>query len=166
MGWILQTLTLCIATPRTGSLQHEAHSPPPSASPWFLCSPHPPPPLLCHRFCKSSPSSLTVCFVQVLIVGDLNIAASQQDVHEKLDREAMYSAHEKNLFDSLLADFTDIWRQQHPDTANSFTVWDEKTNARAFNEVCTTVAWSLAVSSAVAGARNTRRPTCVSVLYV
>ena len=70
-------------------------------------------------------------------MGDLNIAASQQDVHEKLDREGMYSAQEKNLFDALLADFADVWRQQHPGTANSFTVWDEKTNARAFNEVCT-----------------------------
>ena len=78
-----------------------------------------------------------MCVAQVLIVGDLNIAASQQDVHEKLDRESMYSAHEMELFDSLLADFTDIWRHQHPNTVNSFTVWDEKTNARAFNEVCT-----------------------------
>ena len=73
----------------------------------------------------------------MLIVGDLNIAASQQDVHGKLDWETMYSAHEKDLFDSLLADFTDVWRLQHPGTTNSFTVWDEKTNARAFNEVCT-----------------------------
>ena len=71
----------------------------------------------------------------MLIVGDLNIAASQQDVHDKLDREAMYSTHEKELFDSLLAEFADVWRHLHPDAGNVFTVWDEKTNARAFNEV-------------------------------
>ncbi|KAL3135379.1 minichromosome maintenance- protein, variant 2 [Trebouxia sp. C0010 RCD-2024] len=71
---------------------------------------------------------------QVLIVGDLNMAASQQDVHAKLQREAMYSSHEKELFAAMLADFTDIWRLHHPTTTNSFTVWDEKTNARAFNE--------------------------------
>lgn len=97
-------------------------------------------------------------------MGDLNIAASQQDVHEKLDREAMYSAQEKKLFDSLLADFTDVWRQQHPDTANSFTVWDEKTNARAFNEVGTTFAWSPAAFSVVVGAHSTRRFTCVCIV--
>ena len=107
-----------------------------------------------------------MCFAQVLLVGDLNIAASQQDVHEKLDREAMYSAHEKKLFDSLLADFTDVWRQQHPDTINSFTVWDEKTNARAFNEVCTTFVWSLAACSVVVSAHNTRSLICMSVLYM
>lgn len=68
-------------------------------------------------------------------MGDLNIAASQQDVYDKLDREAMYSAHEKELFSLLLAEFTDVWRHLHPDACNVFTVWDEKTNARAFNEV-------------------------------
>ena len=72
---------------------------------------------------------------QVLLVGDFNIAATQQDVHDKLDREAMYPQHEKELFDSILAMFTDVWRKLHPDTTNAFTVWDEKTSARAFNEV-------------------------------
>lgn len=72
---------------------------------------------------------------QVLLVGDFNIAATQQDVHDKLDREAMYPQHEKELFDSILAMFTDVWRKLHPDTTDAFTVWDEKTSARAFNEV-------------------------------
>ena len=73
--------------------------------------------------------------LQVLIVGDFNIAATQQDVHDKLDREAMYPKHEKELFDSILTEFTDVWRKLHPDSVNTFTVWDEKTSARAFNEV-------------------------------
>ena len=135
----------------------------------MIPSPPPTPPPPASPPCKPSVfSSTAVCIAQVLIVGDLNIAASQQDVHDKLDREVMYSAHEKNLFDSLLADFTDVWRQQHPDTANTFTVWDEKTNARAFNEVCTTFAESPAAFSVVEEAHNTKRPmaTCVSILYM
>ena len=71
----------------------------------------------------------------MLLVGDLNIAADQKDVHSKLDREQMYPKAEKELFASLLEELTDVWRKLHPDTVNAFTVWDEKTNARAFNEV-------------------------------
>lgn len=73
--------------------------------------------------------------LQVLVVGDLNIAASQADVHDKLDREQMYSQDEKALFASLLDELTDIWRKLHPNTSKAYTVWDEKTSARAFNEV-------------------------------
>ena len=73
--------------------------------------------------------------LQVLIVGDLNIAASQKDVYDKLDREGMYPQNEKDLFASILTDFKDVWRELHPETTNAFTVWDEKTSARAFNEV-------------------------------
>lgn len=72
---------------------------------------------------------------QVLVVGDLNIAASQKDVYDKLDREQMYPQAEKELFASLLEELTDVWRKLHPETVNAFTVWDEKTNARAFNQV-------------------------------
>ena len=68
-------------------------------------------------------------------MGDMNIAASQKDVYDKLDREAMYSSDEKELFASILVDFQDVWRNLHPDTKEAFTVWDEKTSARAFNEV-------------------------------
>ncbi len=84
----------------------------------------------------SNASADQYCLLQVLIVGDLNIAATQQDVYDKLNREKMYPEHEKDLFDSLLTEFTDVWRKLHPDTVNAFTVWDEKTSARAFNEVC------------------------------
>ena len=68
-------------------------------------------------------------------MGDLNIAASQKDVYDKLDREAMYPTDEKELFASILTVFQDVWRNLHPDTTDAFTVWDEKTSARAFNEV-------------------------------
>ena len=56
-----------------------------------------------------------MCALQVIIVGDLNIAASQQDVHAKLDYEAMYSAEEKALLRALLRDYRDVWRERHPD---------------------------------------------------
>ena len=44
--------------------------------------------------------------LQVLIVGDLNIAASQLDVYDKLDRDKMYSQEEKEIFAGLLQDYT------------------------------------------------------------
>lgn len=34
---------------------------------------------------------------------------------------------------SLAEDYTDSWRELHPKEANVFTVWDERTNARATN---------------------------------
>ena len=73
--------------------------------------------------------------LQVIIVGDLNIAASQADVHKKLNYERMYSKAEKEALQALLRDYTDVWRQLHPEVDNIFTVWDEKTSARVFNEV-------------------------------
>jgi exonuclease III len=72
---------------------------------------------------------------QVIIAGDLNIAASQKDVHSKLDYSKMYSPEEKALLGALLRDYHDVWRELHPDVCDMFTVWDEKTSARAFNEV-------------------------------
>lgn len=73
--------------------------------------------------------------MQVIIVGDLNVAASQADVHSKLTYERMYTKAEKEALQALLSDYTDIWRRLHPDVNNVFTVWDEKTSARVFNEV-------------------------------
>ncbi len=73
--------------------------------------------------------------LQVIIVGDLNVAASQADVHRKLNYERMYSRAEKEALQALLRDYTDVWRQLHPDVEDIFTVWDEKTSARVFNEV-------------------------------
>ncbi|KAK9908864.1 hypothetical protein WJX75_003939 [Coccomyxa subellipsoidea] len=83
---------------------------------------------------KEKCDALVAAGRQVIIVGDLNIAASQKDVHSKLDYNRMYSQEEKALLHSLLHDYTDIWRLRHPDETSTFTVWDEKTSARAFNE--------------------------------
>lgn len=44
---------------------------------------------------------------------------------------------------SLLADYTDIWRHLHPEEDNAFSVWDERTNKRPFNEVGMLCGWSL-----------------------
>ena len=71
-----------------------------------------------------------------MIVGDLNVAASQQDVHAKYSWEGMYGPEEKRLLAQLLRGFHDVWRLRHPGVADTFTVWDEKTSARVFNEAC------------------------------
>ncbi|CAL8460704.1 g235 [Coccomyxa elongata] len=83
---------------------------------------------------KEKADALRAAGRQVIIVGDLNVAASQKDVHSKLKYDWMYSAEEKALLQSLLNDYTDAWRLQHPQEQSVFTVWDEKTSARAFNE--------------------------------
>ena len=44
---------------------------------------------------------------------------------------------------SLLAEYTDIWRHLHPEEDNAFSVWDERTNKRPFNEVGCLWGWSL-----------------------
>lgn len=74
--------------------------------------------------------------LQVMIVGDLNVAASQADVHNKYSYDRMYSTAEKEALQALLNPYTDIWRRLHPNMDSVFTVWDEKTSARVFNEVC------------------------------
>lgn len=77
--------------------------------------------------------------LQVLVVGDLNIAASQSDVHSGCNWDEMYSPAEKAVLHALLSELTDTWRLLHPNTENAFTVWDEKTNARPFNRVSAVV---------------------------
>lgn len=54
-------------------------------------------------------------------MGDLNVAASQRDVHAKLCWENMYGAEEKAELAALLRALPDVWRLRHPDTANAFT---------------------------------------------
>ena len=71
----------------------------------------------------------------MIVCGDLNVAASQQDVHQGLDFSRMYSGEEKRLLADMLAALHDSWRSQHPDTCDVFSVWDEYTNARPFNRV-------------------------------
>ena len=92
----------------------------------------------------------------MIIVGDLNVAASQADVHKKYVYDRMYSSAEKEALQALLNDYTDIWRQLHPDVDNVFTVWDEKTSARVFNEV--------SLSQALYSTQDAQHPTCPSIL--
>lgn len=42
-------------------------------------------------------------------MGDLNIAASQLDIYDKLDRDKMYSEEEKEIFAGFLQDYTGKW---------------------------------------------------------
>lgn len=59
---------------------------------------------------------------QVIVVGDLNVAASQRDVHGKLRWADMYGAEEKAEMAALLSALPDVWRLRHPDACNAFTV--------------------------------------------
>ncbi|KAK9857620.1 hypothetical protein WJX84_007343 [Apatococcus fuscideae] len=71
---------------------------------------------------------------QVIVVGDLNIAAGPNDVHPTFDYERIYTADERGALHALMGDLSDVWRLQHPEEASVFTVWEERTSARAFNE--------------------------------
>ena len=95
---------------------------------------------------------------EVILVGDFNVCADARDVYARLGLENAYSEEEINIFRSFLLDgdgeggtflidgedkgeggreggiFIDVWRYLHPDAPPTFTVWDEKTSARAFNE--------------------------------
>ena len=89
--------------------------------------------------------SLAAAGRQVIIVGDLNIAAGPDDVCPKFSHEAMYHEDEKAALAGLLRDFVDVWRRLHPQETAVYTVWDEKTSARAFNEVLRIVSLRLKV---------------------
>lgn len=72
---------------------------------------------------------------QVVLVGDMNIAASTKDVHPALNWARMYHKEELSIMQGILSRYTDVWRKQNPGVTDSFTVWDEKTFARAINKV-------------------------------
>lgn len=65
------------------------------------------------------PTNITAA--QVVVVGDLNAAASQRDVHAKLCWDDMYGAEEKAELAALLRALPDVWRLRHPDATNAFT---------------------------------------------
>ncbi len=54
-------------------------------------------------------------------MGDLNVAASQRDVHAKLCWADMYGDDEKAEMAALLRLLPDVWRLRHPDTVDAFT---------------------------------------------
>ncbi|KAG2496320.1 hypothetical protein HYH03_005552 [Edaphochlamys debaryana] len=70
---------------------------------------------------------------QVILVGDLNISASPQDAHSVLNWDTMYDPEEVAVLHGLIAAYPDVWRRLHPEATDVFTVWEERTSARAFN---------------------------------
>ena len=71
----------------------------------------------------------------MMIVGDLNIAASQNDMHPTISFENLYHHQEIAILQSILKTYTDVWRLQHPNTKDAYTCWDEKSFARSVNKV-------------------------------
>jgi len=73
---------------------------------------------------------------EVMIVGDLNIAASQKDVHHFFNHDTWYTPEELAALKRLTSRYTDVWRELHPEEDNTFTCWDEYRQRRAPNEGC------------------------------
>jgi exodeoxyribonuclease III len=74
---------------------------------------------------------------EILLVGDFNVSGDDRDVHPRIGLDNAYSKVEQQLFKSFFtcrARFADVWRRLHPNAEHVYTVWDEKTSARAFNE--------------------------------
>ena len=59
---------------------------------------------------------------QVIMVGDFNVAMTPKDVHPTISFEGLYSKEELEAMRNLMADYIDVWRELHPDTADQFTV--------------------------------------------
>lgn len=71
----------------------------------------------------------------MILVGDLNVAASTKDCHPSIGWSRMYHKEELAIMHSILWQYTDMWRKQNPHTTDVYTVWDEKTFARSVNKV-------------------------------
>ena len=70
---------------------------------------------------------------QVIIVGDLNLAAEPRDVHSSYVFEDLFGAEERAAMAGLLRRYEDVWRRLHPDDTATYSFWDEKTSARPYN---------------------------------
>lgn len=81
------------------------------------------------------PNHTTHARAQVLIVGDLNIAAAPCDAHQALSWERLYCPEELAALRSLFSRVDDAWRGLHPHENGVFSVWNERTSARSFNVV-------------------------------
>jgi exodeoxyribonuclease III len=71
---------------------------------------------------------------EVLLVGDFNVAADPRDAHPRIPLEEAYTSEERGWLAAAAARYVDVWRRLHPDATGVYTVWNEKTSARAFNE--------------------------------
>lgn len=72
----------------------------------------------------------------MIAVGDFNVAAEQRDVHSAINWEGQYTPAELGALHGLLGCCADSWRHLHPQQEGVYTVWNERTSARAFNVVC------------------------------
>ncbi|GIL67000.1 hypothetical protein Vafri_20376 [Volvox africanus] len=85
------------------------------------------------RALRAKMDELTALGRKVIVVGDLNVAAERRDVHPSLNFDSMYDEEELEVLAGLRTAYIDVWRWLHPDVDGSYTVWEERTSARAFN---------------------------------
>jgi exodeoxyribonuclease III len=73
---------------------------------------------------------------RVLLVGDLNLAVRDVDVHPSLGGAARYSDEERAIFQSIRVDlgYIDAWAEynERVKPVERYTCWDERTSARSF----------------------------------
>eukprot|EP00775_Hariotina_reticulata_P002004 gene2004-2326_t len=82
---------------------------------------------------KERVDSLLMQGKQVIAVGDFNVAAEQRDVHVAINWDNLYQPSELTALQEMLSSLSDTWRRLHPDVSDVYTVWNERTSARAFN---------------------------------
>ncbi len=73
---------------------------------------------------------------EVIVVGDYNIAHEDIDIYDpiKLSNESGFLPEERAWFDSFIAmGFIDTFRHFHPEKANKYSWWDNRTFARVSN---------------------------------
>eukprot|EP00850_Spirogloea_muscicola_P018560 SM000171S03249 [mRNA] locus=s171:197766:199857:- [translate_table: standard] len=70
----------------------------------------------------------------VVVVGDLNIAHKDIDVHHQWHVKDIYSTGERAWLESMLHKYVDLYRHFHPEVSNVFSVWDQRTDARTENK--------------------------------
>eukprot|EP00850_Spirogloea_muscicola_P020543 SM000219S06688 [mRNA] locus=s219:164970:167412:+ [translate_table: standard] len=70
----------------------------------------------------------------VVVVGDLNIAHKDIDVHHQWHVKDIHSTGERAWLESLLHKYVDLYRHFYPEVSNVFTVWDQRTDARTENK--------------------------------
>ncbi|KAL4447344.1 hypothetical protein ABPG77_007377 [Micractinium sp. CCAP 211/92] len=84
---------------------------------------------------KRKVDALAAAGREVLVVGDFNVPAEPRDIHPTLGSyEEIYSREEQAALKALTDSYTDVWRRLHPEESSTYTVWSEKTSARAFNQ--------------------------------
>jgi exodeoxyribonuclease III len=87
------------------------------------------------RALEARADALAAAGREVLVVGDLNLAAAEADVSPAIGGlEGCYSAEERAWLTNFIGKFGDAFRRLHPDAKEVYTCWDVKTSRRAFNE--------------------------------